>query len=180
MDIFRQFASTAEPADGGLIGVLGIDWMMLIFQIVAFLILVWLLGKFVYPWLLKSIDDRQAKIDASVKAATDAQESALESERKTAKLLEDARLQADDIIATAKSESSALLTAAEDKSKKRAEQIAADAHEQISKDILAAKKMLHNETIELVAMATEKIIGKAVSKSIDNDLIKDALKAVKK
>jgi hypothetical protein len=39
--------------------------------------------------------------------------------------------------------------------------------------------MLHNETIDLVAMATEKVVGKTVSSSVDAGVIKDALKESK-
>ncbi len=40
--------------------------------------------------------------------------------------------------------------------------------------------VIHNETIELVALATEKVLGAAVTKSIDESLIKDAIKAAAK
>ncbi len=178
MNNIKLFAST-EESGGGLLSVLGIDWMMLTFQIIAFLILVWLLGKFVYPWLLKSIDDRQSKIDASVKAVAKAQAETIEAEYRISKMLSDARIEADDIIATAKSESAATLASVEEKSKKRADQIINDAHEQIDKDVIAAKKKLRDETIELVALATEKVIGKVVSKSVDNDLIKKSIEGLK-
>ncbi|HEU4830987.1 MAG TPA: F0F1 ATP synthase subunit B [Candidatus Saccharimonadales bacterium] len=179
MELMRQFAEAAKAPEGDIFSALGIDWMMLIFQIVAFLILVWLLGKFVYPWLMKSVDERQEKIEASAKAAADAQAIAVEAEKKVAKLLRTARTEAEGIVATAKAEATAALELSEKKSKKYAEQIAANAHDQIEKDVLAAKKALHNETIELVAFATEKVVGKAVSKDIDNAIIANALKESK-
>ncbi len=179
MEILRQFAEAAEPAEGGITEMLGIDWHMLVFQILAFLVTVWLLAKYVYPWLMKSVDDRQAKIEATVKALAESQAATADSEKRIAKLLSQAQTEANDIIATAKAESAAALSAAEEKAKKRAEQITADAEAQIAKEILAAKKALHNETIELVAMATEKIVGKVVAKDIDNSIIVDALKDTK-
>jgi len=42
--------------------------------------------------------------------------------------------------------------------------------------VLAAKNALHNEMVELVTMATEKVVGKVVSNDIDNTIITDALK----
>jgi F-type H+-transporting ATPase subunit b len=179
MEIIKQFAEAAETTDTSIIGVLGIDWMMFVFQLAAFLILVWLLGKFVYPWLLKSIDDRQDRIEASAKAVAEAQAAASDTEKRVAKLLSEARTEADGIVATAKAESAATISAIEEKSKKRAEQITNDAKVQIDKEVLAAKKALHNEMIELVALATEKVVGKVVSKDIDNSLIIDAVKGTK-
>ncbi len=56
MEYVTQFAATEEVASGDILTTLGIHWELLVFQIIAFLILVWALGKFVYPWLMKSVD----------------------------------------------------------------------------------------------------------------------------
>jgi F-type H+-transporting ATPase subunit b len=176
--ILSTFA-TSTPAQGGLFDALGIDWKMLILQIIAFLLLVWLLGKFVYPWLIKSVDERQAGIDAVMKAANEAKVTALHTEAQVEKLLEKARLDASDIVATAKIESVAALAASEEKAKKRSDQIIADAQAEIHKEVVAAKAALHNETIDLIALATEKVVGKTLSGKIDNELIKDTLEAIK-
>lgn len=181
METLRQFAATeAAPAESGdIFSALGIDWMMLVFQIVAFVLLVILLGKFVYPWLMKSVDERQDKINAAAKAASEAQAAAVDAEARVEKLLKKARVEASEIVATAKLESANALAASEEKSKKRADQIIADAQSEIQKEVIAAKTALHNETVELVALATEKVVGKTVSQKIDESLISDAIKAVK-
>ena len=55
-NILLQFASTA-PSDGGdMFLSLGIDWKLLILQSVAFLILLFILKKFVYPPLVAMLD----------------------------------------------------------------------------------------------------------------------------
>lgn len=176
--LLRQFAATEAEASSDIFTALGIDWKLLILQIVAFLILVWLLGKFVYPWLMKSVDDRQAKIEAAAKAAEEAGKAAAEAEERTAALLDEARKEAADIVNTARLESAAALQASEAKAKKQAEHIVSEAHEQIQKDILAAKKALQKETVELVAMATEKVVGKLVDAKLNDTVIKDAITAV--
>ena len=178
MHTLTQLASTA-PASGGLFEALGIDWKTLIIQIVAFLILVWALGKFVYPWLMKSVDERQANIETATKAAAQAQTAASNAQVKVAQLLKQAQANAADILATAKLESVTALAASEEKSRKRAEQIVSDAQAEITKEVIGAKKLLYNETLELVAMATEKVIGKVATGKTDSKLIEDAIKAVK-
>ena len=122
MNFLQTFAETAET-DGGLFGALGIDWRLLILQIVAFLIMVWVLGKFVYPWLMKSVDERQANIEAAAKAAKKAEAAAAESQEETASLLAQARKEAADIVATAKLEATNLANATEKKAKATAEKI---------------------------------------------------------
>lgn len=174
-----QFASS-EPASGGLVDALGIDWKMLILQIIAFLLLVWLLGKFVYPWLMKSVDERQRKIDAAAKAASKTLAEAQKSEENIQKMLKKAREDAAEILETAKKEASDSQMASEERAKKRAEQIVVTAQEDIQKEIDNARTVLHNETLELVALATEKVVGKTVTGKIDDSIISEAIKAVKK
>lgn len=174
MTLLTQFAAT-EPK-GDLFAALGIDWKMLILQIVAFLILVWLLQKYVYPWLMKSVDERQETIEASVKAAEEAQQKAESAEKEVAALLGTARKEARDIVATAKDEALAAVELADAKATDRAKKIVASAHEQIEKDVIAAKKTLHNETIDLVAAATEAVLGKTMTVAIDKQVVGAAIK----
>lgn len=64
----------------------------------------------------------------------------------------------------------------EEKARLKAEAIAASSLEEINKEVLAAKKMLRNETLDLVALATQKVVGKTVSDTIDASLIETSLK----
>ena len=99
------FASTeAAASDAGVLGALGIDWKLLIFQAIAFLILVFLLGKFVFPVFIKIVDKREAAIAESNKAAVEASKQAEQSKEATEKLLAKARAEAKEIVATAKTE----------------------------------------------------------------------------
>lgn len=177
MDLLTQFAETG--ASSNLFTALGIDWQMLIFQIVAFVVLVVLLGKFVYPPLMKAVDNRQEAIEASTEAAEEARKKAAKAESDVEKMLKEARTQASDIVSTAKEEATAAIEAADAKSKARAEHILAEAHEQIEKDVAGARKVLHNETLSLVAQATEKVVGKSVDAKVDEKVISAAIKEAK-
>jgi F-type H+-transporting ATPase subunit b len=175
MNILTQFAATST-ASSSVFTALGIDWKMLIFQIVAFVVLVWLLGRYVYPILIKTVDARQAEIEAGSKAAEEAEKKAVEAKESIERLLKQARAEAGDIVSTAKEEATAAIEAAEAKSKVRAEHIITEAHIQLEKDVHAAKVALHNETLSLVALATEKVIGKAVTADVDNKVIAASVK----
>ena len=179
LNTFAEAASTSHGANGDIFSALGIDWKLLILQIIAFIILVWLLGKFVYPWLMKSVDERQKNIEEAAKAAKKAQESAAESQVETAQLLAEARKEAADIVSTAKLEAADMVLVSEAKAKASAEKIVADAQAQISKDIDKARRELHDETIALIALATEKLIRQKLDKKADEALIVELLKKAK-
>lgn len=183
MEYYSQLTVMAtaatEASEGDIMSSLGIDWTLLIIQLVAFLVLVWVLSKFVYPVFMRIIDERQEKIEASVKAAEIAEQKAESAQEEVANLLKEARKEARDIVTTAKDEAAAMVEASDKKAKARAEKIVADAHEQIEKDVIAARKTLHNDTIELVAMATEKVVGKIATDKVDDALIAAAVKETK-
>lgn len=173
-------AAHAPEVQGSVFDALGINWQMLLFQVVGFTVLVWVMAKFIYPIFMRVVDERQAKIEESVKAADEAKQMADKAEAEVQKVLKQARLEARDIVSTAKEEATNAIAAAEDKAKQRAEKIVAAGHDQIKKDVQAAQKTLHNETLELVAQATEAIAKVKLTDAKDTSLIKDALKEAAK
>lgn len=181
MSFISYIAETAvaPEASNDLFSALGIDWRLLVLQIVAFLILVFLLGKFVYPWLMKQVDERQTAIEAAAKAAIEAQASAAESHERVAELLVEARTQAAQIVDTAKLEASQMVSASEERARSTAEKIAAEAKATVEKSIENAKRELHDETLELITLATEKVIHTKLDKKTDAALIASALKESK-
>lgn len=173
------YLAVASTDESGLFESLGIDWKMLVLQAIAFLVLLALLSKFVFPILMKMVDEREAKIAEGQKAAEEAVKQAAQTKDEVSKLLADARKEATEIVATAKDQASQAAADSDKKAKERAERIVSAASEDIAKQIASAQKTLRNETIELVAMATEKVAGSAISKAVDEKQIADALKGAK-
>ncbi len=180
--ILTQVASEASSteASGDLLASLGIDWTLLIVQIIAFLILVWLLGKYVYPVLIKALDAREAKIEEAGKAAEAAEKKAEAAESKIEDVLKKARTEAADIVATAKNEATQMIEKAEHNAKTRSERIVAEAHEDIAKDVLAARKTLEKDTIKLVKQAASYAVAGIADSKLDDALIKKSVEEAKR
>jgi len=166
-------ANTEQSA--GLFQALGINVTLLIEQAIAFLILVALLGKFVYPALMKAVDGRREAIEAGLKEAKESQEAAEKAQAQVGALLEAARKDADDIIARSHQEATLMVADAEEKAKSRAEQIVTDARQQLNNDVRKAREALKRDTVELVALATERVIGEKLDDKKDAALVKRAL-----
>lgn len=167
--------ASSGQASPGLLQALGIDGKLLVEQAIAFLILVVILGKFVYPALVKAIDARREQIEAGMKEAKQAEEALVNAEAKVSDLLADARKEADEIIARSHQEATAMVADAEEKAKTRAEQIVADARTQLEADVRKAREALKSETIKLVALATEHVVNEKLDEKKDANLIKGAL-----
>ena len=169
-------AAHTESQNSDLLSALGIDGTLLLLQGAAFLILVFILGKFVYPHLIKAIDDRRETIEAGLKNAKKADEDLKHVEQKVAEIIRTARSEASDIVATSQKEATAIVEAAEDKAVKRAEHIVSEARAQMENELNAARTAMKKEAAELVAQATEQIIKEKIDTKKDAQLIQNALK----
>lgn len=178
-NVLRQFAQAAAETGSDPFSALGIDWKMLVFQVIAFLILVWLLTKYVFPPLLKAVDDRQAKIEESTKAADEAEKRAAKAEKTIDDTLKQARLEASEIVATAKTEAAEAIANAETAAKQRTERIAAEAREELQKDVVKARELLSEDALEMVKQAASLATGNIADEKLDNALIKKSIAEVK-
>lgn len=169
-------AHEEEAGSSDILGALGIDVQLLVFQLIAFLILVFVLGKWILPTFIKIVDEREAKIESGIKAAQAAEDKAASANDDIDMLLKKARKEARDIVTTAKDEANAMVTAADEKAKANAEHMLQSARDDIEKEVLAARRMLKTETLDLVARATEKVVGDTYDAKIDTKAIEKALK----
>jgi F-type H+-transporting ATPase subunit b len=168
--------TVAEAAGGNVFDALGIDWQTLLFQIVGFIVLVFVMMKWVYPILIKSVDERQRKIEEGLRAARDAEDNAAKVQAEIDEKLSEARKTARDIVVTAKEESQNMLAEADKKAKIQAKRTLDSTREEIAKEIEAAKRGLESTVVELVADATSKVVEKTYSVKDDQKVIVDALK----
>lgn len=176
-----QFASTAnQPESEGILAGLGIDFTLLILQAIAFLLMVFVLAKWVYPVFMRIIDEREARINESAKAAEKAQKAAESAEANIETEMKKARLEAADIVATAKAEATALTEAADKKAKERSERIVTEAQEEIDKSVISARKALEKETIKLVKEAASLATANVADSKLDTAMIKKSVEKVRK
>lgn len=173
-------AAAETSSSGSLFEALGIDVRLLVLQLIAFLLLVAALGKWVYPILIKAIDDRQEAMEAGMKASQEAQKQAEEAEKKIVKEITAARKQADEILAATNKEAATIVAEAEAKAARRAETIVAEAKADMNNQLQAARHELKAETRKLVAQATEEIIGEKLDASKNADLVDKALSRAEK
>lgn len=174
-EALHTFAAETAAPKADMFTALGIDWQMLIFQGVAFLILVWILAKFIFPPLLKAVDDRQAKIEESTKAAAEAEKKAESAETKIEEALKKARSEAADIVTTAKDEATAAIEKAENQAKTRAERIVSEAHEDIAKEVLSARNTLKKDTLKLVKEAAGVASSHVADDKFDTEIVKKSI-----
>lgn len=173
-----MYLAATEQASG--IGALGLDIKSIIFQMIAFVIVVVILKKFALDKLMVILDARRAEL----KAGLDRSEAAkLELEQAT-KGAEDiyarARDEAEVITSNARDEADGIATAIEKKAHEKAARAEADAREQLAQDAAQVRNELKVEAAKLIAVASGVVLDEKLDSKRDEVLIKEAIsKAVK-
>lgn len=158
---------------GNIFTSLGINWQTMIFQLIAFAVLIFLLAKFAYPPILAMLDRREKMIEESVANAKKMNEQSRHLDEEIDHKLADATARAQEIVSVAREQSQQIVLDGEEAANKRAEAIVAAAHNQLEQDVEAARKTLRADTVQLVAKATAQILHEKVTSAADQRLIRE-------
>jgi len=159
-----------------LLSKLGIDWKLLIAQIVNFLVLLFVLYKFAYGPILAMLEKRQKKIEKGLKDADQARKYLAESEEKQKEIIRKARTEAKEIVEKAYIQAEKSKKEIAEESKKQAEKIITGAKAEIAREKEKTVREIKSEIGSLVVAATEKMIGEKIDKDKDKELIEKSLK----
>ncbi|MCX7994237.1 MAG: F0F1 ATP synthase subunit B [candidate division WOR-3 bacterium] len=159
---------------------LGINPWLLGAQIINFLILLWILNRFLYKPILKLFRDRSSKIEEGIKTAETLKKQAAEAEEKHRQLIEEAKKEAHRIIEQA--------TKLGDEEKKKiialANEEARKIVEKTMQEITAEKQNIMNEIKkevgEMVVALSAELIKKKLDEKSQRELIGEAIKEVEK
>ena len=146
---------------------LGIEWPLLISQLINFIILIILMRMFLYKPVLNMLNARKERIAQSMKDAERVNAAAREAEAEKAKVLEAARREAQEIRAGATRDTEKI---AQD-IRSRAEQEATDIRMKAQADAKSqADQMLadaNKQIADIAIAATEKLLGRELAKKED-------------
>jgi len=165
----------AEESSG--IGSLGISWFNLLWQIVGFLIILYLLNRFGYKPLLRAIDERRARAQEIVDKSDQIRKEALESEQRTREVISNAQREAQQIIAAATARQQQILDETAARQRQVEEQEIAKARTQIASERDQAINQLRREFSDLAILAASRIVKQELSANpqLQTQLINEVL-----
>jgi F-type H+-transporting ATPase subunit b len=155
---------------------LGIDWKLLIAQIINFLILLFVLYKFAYGPIVAMLEKRQKKIEQGLKDAEVARKNLEKSEERQKEILKKARREAREIIEKSHTQAEKSKSEIAAEAKAQAEKILSDARVEIEIEKEKTITEIKSEIGGLVAAATEKVVGEKMDEKKDKRLIEESLK----
>lgn len=141
-----------------LLGAFGIDGKLLLAQLVNFGVLFVALTWLLYKPVLRTLDERRAKIASGLAAAEEAELKLATADTDAALVVKGAENEAEGIVASARemagSEKARIVKDAED----RAIQIAADAESRAVETAAKARRESEKEVARLAVLAAEKVL----------------------
>ena len=143
----------------------------LFLQSIAMMIFVWFCMKFIWPPLLKAIDERREKIADGLAASDRAEQALKEANVRAEEQIKEARDKAGDIVEQANQRHNQILDQAkEDATGERQRQVAA-AEAEISQVANQAKEELRNSVAALAVAGAAKILEKEVDEQAHRELL---------
>lgn len=163
----------AEEASG--IGTLGVSLSSLVIQLITFLLAIWLLKRFAFKPIIRLLEQRRQVIEDGVKLGQKMEREQAKLEETSAKVIREARHEADRIIGDGQKEAREILREAEKAGKRKTDAMIADAEARINEESEQAKRKLEKDISGLVAEATEAVVEEKVDSKRDSEIIKNAV-----
>ena len=141
------------------------DFGLIFWMSLAFLIILGVLYKFVFPILIKSVEDRKNYIDESLKSAREANEKLANIKVESEKLLKEAREQQAEIIQSAMATRDDIIKKARSEAQVEGAKLISEAKKQIEAEKEIALRDIRGQVAELSLQVAEKV----VRRQIEND-----------
>ncbi len=160
-----------------LVAKLGIDWKLLLAQIINFLILLWVLKRFAYKPILRALDKRSKKIAASLEQAKQIETELAAIGQEQERVVSQARHQTQKIIEQARQHASVYLEQTQVQAKAEAATVVQSAEREARaiKDAVVAEA--RDELAEVVVAATAKVAHIKLDAARDKELIEQTLRS---
>ncbi len=150
----------------------------LLIQMIAFMLLIWLVNKVLWAPLSKLMEDRQKKIADGLSAAEKGKHELELAEQKAKDVLKDAKTQAQNILGQAEKRGSEIVEDAKVKATEEAGRIKASAQAEIEQEVSRAREGLRKEVASIAISGAEKILGKEVDAAAHNDMLETLVKSI--
>lgn len=144
---------------GEVLGNIGFDFKVFLFNTINFMILILLLKKFLFDKVIAVMDERKALINEGIENARKAEEELERANEKKKVIVSDAKKLKEDILDEAKAQANSYIEEAKSKASKQVEHILLKA-EQDSKNL--KEKVMGNVQKDIAKIVTNELKDKIV------------------
>lgn len=157
---------------------LGIELPQLLTQVVNFTIMVFILTKFLYKPILKTLEERKRKIEEGLKFTEKVKEEIEKTEKNRQEIIDKAKTEARQIIEETKNSAKRLESEIITKAHKEAEEILIKGRKELEQEKIEMEKAVSKHTVDIAAHMVEKLLNKMLSKEDHEALIEKKLREI--
>jgi F-type H+-transporting ATPase subunit b len=147
-----------------------------IWTIATFLVLVALLAKFAWRPLLEALESRQESIRKSLDDARQAKQELERLQEESAKLLAQARVEAEAIMSRTRSDAERFREELKEKARAEAATLVRNAEHQIALETSRALQQIRHEAVDLSVAIASKVLQRNVTKEDNQRLIEETFR----
>lgn len=162
-----------------ILGQFGFEPILFIGQIINFILLFFILKKFLYKPIITMLDDRRRKIEQGLKDAAEADKRLQETLEKESKILKQAQEEARRMLDEAKSTQEKMLRDAEESTQQKVDKMLLDAREQITYETAQAEKRLQANVSKVAVQFLQGAISDLFGAKEQEMIMKNAVKRLK-
>ncbi|HSQ05544.1 MAG TPA: F0F1 ATP synthase subunit B [Burkholderiales bacterium] len=145
--------------------------LTLLAQAVSFALFIWFTVKFVWPPLLRAIEQRQRVIADGLAAAERGRQDLEQASHRTADMLREAKQHAQEILAQADKRGAQLIEEAKSAAIMEGERLVTAAKAEIEQEVSRAREALRTQVAALAVAGAEQILQREVDAKVHADLL---------
>lgn len=152
--------------------------LTLLGQAISFAVFVLFCMKYVWPPIINGLRERQAMIAGGLADAEKGSQKREEAEAEIALLLQDAKVQAAEIVAQAHKRGTEMVESSKDAARSEGERLKQSAQAEIDQEVVGAKEGLRKQVGLLAVEGARRILGSEVDQEKHNAVIDDLVKQI--
>jgi F-type H+-transporting ATPase subunit b len=143
----------------------------LFIQTIVFVILGWITMRFIWPPLIKAIEERQRKIADGLASSEKAEKSLAEAKANATDIIKEARVQANKIVEQANRRSNEVVEEARGTAIAEGQRLLADARTEVTLESNRAREQLRREVANIAVAGASKLLGREIDARTHADLL---------
>lgn len=157
------------------LGKIGFDWPVAVANLINFIIIFFILKRFAFKPIHKIVNERQKKIEEGIENALKAEANLLAAAKNKEQKIEEAKIEANQIIAIAQKKSDRILDETQTKATKLKEKIILDGEQAVEESKKKIKKEVEKEMSTLIINGIEKVLQENLTEETQKGYIKKSL-----
>jgi len=136
--------------------------LTLIGQTITFGIFVWFCLKFIWPFIMKALEERKTRIADGLAAAERGQHEKELAEQRAVEIIREAKEQAKEIVAQAHRRGDEIVEEAKTDARNEGERMIRAAEAEIDQQTIQAREQLRKEVVKLALQGAGQVLGREV------------------